>query len=148
MDAKEFNKLKGPGNSPKPVKNTTFIVFIVIIASVFLIYHWSDSKKDEVKEQTVEKPKEIDKTQLYYYSKVMAKDYVKQVLKSPSTADFPSEEFKVSIQPDSTVIVKCAVDAQNSYGAMIRGNYYLIMKWRKDYTDTDNWTLLKIENED
>lgn len=55
-----------------------------------------------------------------------AESYVKQGLKSPSTADFPSHVFsgdwKVT-RKDDVVTVSSYVDAQNGFGAMIRSNF-------------------------
>lgn len=55
-----------------------------------------------------------------------AKNYVEQGLKAPSTADFPSQflssDWKVN-RKDDVVTVSSYVDAQNSFGAMIRSNF-------------------------
>lgn len=55
-----------------------------------------------------------------------AKSYVEQGLKAPSTADFPSQflssDWKVN-RKDDVVTVSSYVDAQNSFGAMIRSNF-------------------------
>lgn len=55
-----------------------------------------------------------------------AKNYVEQGLKAPSTADFPSQflssDWKVN-RKDDVVTVSAYVDAQNSFGAMIRSNF-------------------------
>lgn len=55
-----------------------------------------------------------------------AENYVKQGLKAPSTADFPSQilsgDWKVN-RKDDVVTVSSYVDAQNSFGAMIRSNF-------------------------
>lgn len=55
-----------------------------------------------------------------------AENYVKQGLKAPSTADFPSKvlsgDWKVN-RKDDVVTVSAYVDAQNSFGAMIRSNF-------------------------
>jgi hypothetical protein len=155
MDSKEFNKLTRAEKLRVPVKDlpkqskTPMFVFLGIVAlTMTLCVGGRTCSNSESTSNDSKKVKGIDSTSLWYYSKVVAKEYVKQQLKSPSTADFPDSDFKVWLEPDSLVVVKCAVDAQNSYGAMIRGSYYLKMKWRKDFTDTDNWTLLKIENEE
>lgn len=56
-----------------------------------------------------------------------SEDYVKEGLKAPSTAEFPSrvfdsEDWKVR-RKDDVVTVSSYVDAQNDFGAMIRSNF-------------------------
>lgn len=60
----------------------------------------------------------------------LAKSAVKESLKAPSTAKFPSSHNGQDIkQTDAnTFIVNSYVDAQNSYGAMIRSNFSVTIK--------------------
>ncbi len=52
-----------------------------------------------------------------------AKHYVKQELKSPSTAQFcPQNEIKIYEASDG-IVVSGYVDAENSFGAKIRNNF-------------------------
>ena len=67
----------------------------------------------------------------------LAKEYVKNSLKSPSTAKFPSlifemNEWKVWRDHDVITVVSW-VDAQNSFGAIIRSTFAL----QYSYTSTD-----------
>jgi len=49
---------------------------------------------------------------------------IQRRLKAPSTAKFVSEERRIGIdKPKKTVYITGAVDAQNSFGAMIRNKY-------------------------
>lgn len=56
-----------------------------------------------------------------------AEDYVKEGLKAPSTAEFPSRVFDSEDwtvrRKDDVVTVSSYVDAQNSFGAMMRSNF-------------------------
>lgn len=70
-----------------------------------------------------------EKGEFIYY----AKEYVKQRLKAPSTAEFPGTvleigEWKVSRNKD-VVTVRSYVDSQNSFGAMIRSNFAVQMSY-------------------
>ena len=57
------------------------------------------------------------------YAIVIAEDVVKSKLKSPSTADFCSNyEYTVS-RSKNTWTIKGYVDAQNSFGAMLRSDF-------------------------
>jgi hypothetical protein len=79
---------------------------------------------------------------------VICKEYVKNSLLSPSTADFPwpsssdTKEFANKIYE-----VRSYVDAQNGFGAMIRNNYYCQLQYTgADTSDAEanieNWNLL------
>jgi len=75
---------------------------------------------------------------------VMANAFVKERLKSPASADFPYyHERGISIKflGDNTYSVSGYVDSQNSFGALIRTDYYCKVK----YNGNDNWSLLDIK---
>lgn len=61
--------------------------------------------------------KEISKWQTY------CEEYIKSILKSPSTADFPLyDEWKYS-KNKNKLIVQSYVDSQNGFGATVRSNF-------------------------
>lgn len=78
---------------------------------------------------------------------VVAEEFVKDYLKSPSTADFggvwggdyQNPETCVAYMGDSTYLIKGWVDSQNSFGATVRTDFLLIVK----YKGNENWSLLK-----
>ena len=53
---------------------------------------------------------------------IQSYEFVKQNLKSPSTAEFGSQGTITKLN-DTTFIVINTVDSQNSFGAMLRSNY-------------------------
>lgn len=75
------------------------------------------------------------------------KEAVKKLLKSPTTANFASENQKIWLLPDSSVIVKGTVDAENSYGVMIRNNYFVKFKWNIDQNNNEIWELIDVNLE-
>lgn len=78
------------------------------------------------------------KSDAFYMSHV----FVKRILKAPSTAEFPvPSEASVTNVEDSVFVVKCYVDAQNSYSAMIRSYYYAKIKYLGD----DQWMPLDVK---
>lgn len=100
-----FNKL------PKNGK----IFFLLIIAG-FAWWIFAPESKNDDNEQKIK------------YSKnqalVMSESFVKDNLKSPSTAEFSSDfNNDVTQLNDSTFEVKSWVDSQNGFGAMLRSNY-------------------------
>lgn len=73
---------------------------------------------------------------------VMSQTFVKRGLKAPSTADFGSySDSQVKPMPAGesacSFLVIGYVDAQNSYGAMIRNNYIVTVSKVKGQ---DSWT--------
>jgi len=150
-------------------KNTTIKpqskIAIIIIVTLLALYSYYKNTPEQLVKQKIEArndsiknietirqdsinniPK-IDSSSLYYYSKVMAKKYVTENLKAPSTAKFTDENIHIGLERDSSVVVKISVDAQNTFGAMFRNDFYLKMKWSKKFDDTDNWVLIDIQNE-
>lgn len=69
---------------------------------------------------------EDSKLLLRYYTK----ETVKQALKAPSTAKFCKyREFLIQTHSDSLYTIRGYVDAQNSFGAMIRNNFTVQLRW-------------------
>jgi hypothetical protein len=85
----------------------------------------------------------IDTLALELYAKSIAEASVKQLLKAPASAEFPSDQQHYLLQADSTIIIKGAVDSQNAFGAMLRTTFYVSMKWKADFTNSDNWQVLE-----
>ena len=102
-------------SSPNPGK-TELIMLLVIFGLIFLVFKCSCSESNENKIMS----EEDQKFSAYYNSQ----ECVKELLKSPSTAEFPSgsEQFVTRIDND-TFLINSYVDSQNSFGAMLRTNY-------------------------
>lgn len=67
----------------------------------------------------------------YFNSQV----YVQTQLKAPSTAKFPNSKDPAVVVADlggNAAQVTAYVDAQNSFGAMIRQHYTATLKWQHD----------------
>jgi len=79
---------------------------------------------------------------------ITAQEYVKDNLKSPSTAKFPFLEYSWS-DPDTatnTIIIKSHVDAQNAFGATIRNTFYVKLKFNGGlWEEKSNWSLIDIQ---
>lgn len=71
---------------------------------------------------------------------ITAKDFVTAKLKSPSTADFPSQPLSYRMEGDSVIVMKGYVDSQNSFGAEIRTTFLIGLKfYGGDWVDNRNW---------
>ncbi len=93
---------------------TFTICLVVIIAAVCLIIFFGNNSQPEV-------PNEFDQ----YDIQVIAEQEVEERLKAPSTAKFSNIEVAKS---GSTWVVTGYVDAQNSFGAMIRNRFRVEIK--------------------
>ena len=89
---------------------------------------------------------EFEKKDLKTMAAVICKSHVKNSLKAPSTADFPLLDFKAWKAPGQVYTIKSYVDAQNSYGAMLRSDWHCRIKYKGgDQADDESWELLEIE---
>ena len=75
---------------------------------------------------------------------VVSHGFVKQYLKSPASASFPMENVAVT-NYGSKYIVNAFVDAQNSFGALLRENYVVVMIFKGgEWGDPNNWVLKEV----
>lgn len=103
--------------SKQPVTPGGAVFVCVVFFIIFLVFKCSCSQTDEEK---VKQSEQNLKSTAYFN----AQECVKNLLKSPSTADFPygSEQFVTQIDED-TYLINSYVDSQNSFGAMLRTQY-------------------------
>lgn len=76
---------------------------------------------------------------------VMSQEFLKERLKSPASAEFPytsSQGVKIDYLGDCRHRVLAYVDAQNTFGAMLRMKYSAELQYQKD---SDLWRLLDIQ---
>jgi hypothetical protein len=109
----------------------------LLLAYLVLALGSSDSRTPAQKEQADCE----DKTTAF----VMSQSFVEKRLKAPATAVFPhmtDSEVNVKYLGDCTHEVRAYVDAQNSYGALIRNRYYVRLQKQKG---TDTWTALEVQ---
>jgi len=124
-----------------PEERKKGIIGIVFIVLLIFILVWSCGGDDDSENKTepakAKTEEEMRKTAFYY-----SQSYVKSILKSPSTADFPfSDEAVVNkIGKDSFEVISY-VDAQNSYGAMLRSNYVCQLRV---WADGDSMQLINV----
>lgn len=108
------------------------------------LYDASDGgKKENVQDYVIDPSKKA-----YYIS--YAQDYVKQGLKSPSTAEFPgtfwgTDDYSVTRYKD-TVTVQSYVDSQNGFGAVVRSKFIVQLSYADcscKYLEIDGTVLYK-----
>lgn len=114
------------------------IFVCVVFFIIFLVFKCSCSETEQEKANRNEYNLKFN---AYYNSQ----QCVKELLKSPSTAEFPSgsEQFVTRIDED-TYLINSYVDSQNGFGAMLRTNYVCQITLNNNDTYTcDNVELLK-----
>ena len=94
----------------------------------------SSSNNDVAKQEVPSAPSESQ-------AKIMAQGMVKQLLKSPSTADFPSFDYTTTNVGNQYTVVSY-VDSQNGFGAMIRSTWRVVMSHNgSEWNNPGSWTL-------
>jgi len=117
-------------------------VLLVVILSVPVVYGvifaMSSNNNHANEDRSVH-----DNSSMAY---IQCKNFVKQHLKAPDTADFPWLQFSAGKTAEGAYIIKSYVDAQNSFGAKIRNQYTCEVLWNgKQEADINNWTLNNLE---
>jgi hypothetical protein len=76
---------------------------------------------------------------------IQCKDFVKDNLKAPSTADLPFLDYQATKVGDNHYIIKSHVDAQNGFGATIRNSFLCDLEWNGiEAANRKNWSLLSL----
>ena len=116
----------------------TVILLVCVVLGGYLMYGTKKIKKHLPATVTSAYPSNTDIC-------VIARQAVERLLKSPSTAEFPScREITITELGDDKYRVTGYVDAQNSFGVEIRSQYMVELK---DQGDGNNWTTLDIKIE-
>jgi len=75
---------------------------------------------------------------------VLGHQMIKNLLKSPSTADFPWD-LGVNRIDQETYKQESYVDSQNSFGATVRTNFVVIMRYKEgEPLNPDSWDILNV----
>ena len=114
-------------------------VVSLLAFGVFLLLAFGSSDNRTPEQRAEDRCK--DTTMAY----VMSQQFVERSLKSPSTAEFPyssSEGVRITYQGECKHKVAAYVDAQNSFGAMIRTRYEAVVQNEKG---TETWRLLDLQ---
>lgn len=120
----------------RKVRNRTFTVVVAIGAFVLMVISLANNTTIKSKTEVYQG----NHKNAYYISQQFVENY----LKAPSTAEFPSwydQEHSVVQKPGSFTqyTINSYVDAQNTFGAMIREYYVCEVEYIKA---TDKWRLI------
>lgn len=132
----EAKKCSHCGTKQKQPITAGKLILTLIVVGLVTSYILAGS--DSSSSSSTSKTTAVTETQV----NVMAENYVEQVLKSPSTAEFPTLEFNYADLGNNTYQIISYVDSQNSFGAMIRSNWSVILTYNGgDWSNQSNWTL-------
>jgi len=80
---------------------------------------------------------------------IIAKDFIKQDLRNPSTADFSIFDCSTDKNADGTYTILRKVSAQNSFGIESTYIYKLKLGFKGgNWVDMSNWVLIKMQSEE
>lgn len=106
------------------------ILFLIVVLSIFIT--WLSPSHDPEKEQ---------ERQDVLASFVYSQQYIKDELKTPSTAKFAGVgESNIQKLDKETYRITSFVDAQNNFGTTLRTNYVIVMK-----KNGSGWGVEKLE---
>ena len=126
-----------PSTAPQKADPTTIKtvpgLIIIVLVSGFGIWRMSGETEPQ---------KKINDASAY----VQCKNFVRERLRSPATADFPFMEYTSWDMGNDTWVVKSHVDSQNGLGAMIRSNWHCKVQYVGGNTsDQRSWRPLSID---
>lgn len=114
-----------------------YAALIILVISIFALSKFTDSRSstNALSQQQVTREDKADELDAFYMSQV----FVKRMLVSPSSAKFPwFDESMVMQVGEDTWVINSYVDSQNKFGAMLRTNYIVKIK----YLGNKRWELL------
>jgi len=115
MEKKESETIDPPNK--KGAKVVFGCLGLILICMVFFIFLSNIGEDDSVEEPEIKKFTKLE-------AKVMSEIFVKNNLKSPGSAEFEYSEDQVTKLNDSTFEIRSYVDSQNSFGALLRMDYF------------------------
>lgn len=129
---------KQPGNNqPKKPNGDTgkVLILFVQVAIGLAIFLFLRSCFSDTPEKAEERIAKSCKDPISAF--VMSQDFVKQRLKSPTSAKFHYRASDTKLIGECRTLVNASFDSQNGFGAIIRSNYSVEMQYHKS---SDNWS--------
>ena len=124
------------------------MLFAIIICIPLLNGCMSPEERKKEKEREVIEKMMNDEKEFATRAYVMSQDFVRQKLKSPSTAIFSRSDYTNGPVFSKSVEIKSYVDSQNGFGATIRTNYRIRLEQiGEDWSDIKNWKVSSLSFE-
>ena len=113
-----------------------FFALVVLAWVLFGRYLAGNPQSEKVGQRTLPEVEDA-----YRVAQKAVKQYVETTFKAPGTARY-SEDWSYSRPSDSVFIIQGWVDAENSFGAMIRKHYVVRLTYvGTDPDDSSSWRL-------
>ena len=79
-------------------------------------------------------------------AKIQSQDFVRDNLRSPSSADFPFFGRDAVAMGNNAYVVRSYVDAENAFGAALRNDYVCQLRFTGgEPADPRNWDLIDLQ---
>ena len=136
---KDIKYMKDSWAQWNPAQRKGFLIFIGVLC--FLFWRGCIYEKEKPKTAGQSIANTYDKPELQE-AWIISKQFVKTILKAPASAEFPYDNAGGSIE-QNRYNINAYVDAQNSFGALLRSNYYCKMDYKGgNWADINNWDLI------
>jgi len=116
-----------------------FIILLVIVSVIMYSCSGDDRTPEQIAQDKIESDnRECKNTTM---AGIMSQGFIKERLRSPATADFPFTPVSVTYLGDCVHVVKSYVDSQNGFGAIVRSNTMVKIKYVKE---KENWGAIEV----
>lgn len=107
---------------------------------------WCQTERETNPERFIGHFNELDAPDLSAKASIICKDFVRDQLKAPATAEFPTLDFSFVRHGGNHWTIKSYVDAQNGFGAKVRSGYICDMQYDGvgDVYSRASWKLLEL----
>ncbi len=114
----------------------------VIVFTVIIYFGWSECSPSNKNNDLLDQVRQEEFVKDSVMARIMAEEFVKQELKTPSVAKFqrnpyPENAGGVNYMGNDTYEISSYVDSQNSFGAMLRTKYSIRVKYNSNH---DTWS--------
>ncbi len=124
-------------NKKKQVTRTQVLGVVLLVVTM----GWISSRTGGESETVVK----IDGEPTGSQAHIISQNFVKEVLKAPSTAKFSSYDYSHIKNDEDTHTVASHVDSDNSFGASVRSNWTVTATYNGgDWALQRNWTLERL----
>lgn len=117
------------------------LIVIVVVGSIFGVGKWGlDALVSTFGSTSARNSTGSDESSM---ASVQCERFVRERLKTPSTANFPFFADSSKKIDERRYVVQSHVDAENSFGAKLRNSYICVLEWNgQNHADINNWALV------
>ena len=118
-------------------------LLIIVLCSVCFAGCMTREQKRQAEAEAIYQEKIKAEQEFASKAFVISKNYIKQKIKPPATAEFPFMDFQSTSISPRIVEIRSYFDAQNSFGATVRTHYIIKMEQTgDDWAALISWEIL------